>query len=519
MGSQNDLGSLPEHGPTSSDSHYDDESGANDLDHHSSYSYPSSSYHPPLYYSFPYNDASHNSSLSCASPYQSPYNPITPLQSPYQLSTGQSVTSAESRGRRLRSEGEDKNIPSNDGVRKLQCPSPSCASSFRRTSDLRRHIRTIHHVSTIYYCDVPSCSRNSRGFARKDKLTEHLRRVHPDKPVRHTEAATELEKAGEEAQTGALDDVNQRVTEEPSKKKPKPSSAVCPRLSCIFWKLDPIRWTGCGDMGYASIAALRVHLERKHRIFECGSCFQAFMNDIDRQKHKESTSHCSRCTSVFNRSDEVQKHLSTECGGLLRPAEKWRIQYRNHCGDGREYDHNPFWDMPETVEETGVSPELIVKLKETPLESAFEYLDRYDFQYTAWLSDMDQKAFGEEQVFTYPSVPYDVSTVTEAESLRRENKELKRKNCDLESRNKTLEGRIQVLCKTIERLLRFSGGVEHRPSGGISLEAESKVSSRDQGSLPRPSAAEAYSNPVDEFVNETTTSAVDDVYSDWLNLS
>ncbi|KAH8773095.1 hypothetical protein F5882DRAFT_410417 [Hyaloscypha sp. PMI_1271] len=70
------------------------------------------------------------------------------------------------------------NAPSPNSTRH-PCPHPHCHSTFARTGDLSRHAK-IHSPERHreYPCQEPGCGRNRRGFTRRDKLRDHVRRVH-----------------------------------------------------------------------------------------------------------------------------------------------------------------------------------------------------------------------------------------------------------------------------------------------------------------------------------------------------
>jgi hypothetical protein len=55
-----------------------------------------------------------------------------------------------------------------------QCPWPTCViqRSFRRKSDLLRHMESVHSGVRRFICDVPCCYT---AYSRKDKLTAHKR--------------------------------------------------------------------------------------------------------------------------------------------------------------------------------------------------------------------------------------------------------------------------------------------------------------------------------------------------------
>ncbi|TGO09531.1 hypothetical protein BTUL_0162g00080 [Botrytis tulipae] len=54
---------------------------------------------------------------------------------------------------------------------------PGCKiPGFKKLSDLRRHQRS--HEAPRFFCRVRTCKAYTRGFKRKDNLTQHRRRVH-----------------------------------------------------------------------------------------------------------------------------------------------------------------------------------------------------------------------------------------------------------------------------------------------------------------------------------------------------
>jgi hypothetical protein len=55
-----------------------------------------------------------------------------------------------------------------------QCPWPTCViqRSFRRRSDLPRHMESVHSGVRRFICHFPSCYK---AYSRKDKLTAHKR--------------------------------------------------------------------------------------------------------------------------------------------------------------------------------------------------------------------------------------------------------------------------------------------------------------------------------------------------------
>lgn len=62
--------------------------------------------------------------------------------------------------------------------RRYLCSAPNCSKRFIDAYNLERHERSVHQKQSLYFCSEPTCPRaasSGRGFARKDKLMEHLR--------------------------------------------------------------------------------------------------------------------------------------------------------------------------------------------------------------------------------------------------------------------------------------------------------------------------------------------------------
>jgi hypothetical protein len=70
---------------------------------------------------------------------------------------------------------------------RFKCRQPSCSGvTFKRIQDLKRHNNTHHsrHAGR-FWCPVDGCARSMKSggnpFPRKDKMIDHLERVHADK--------------------------------------------------------------------------------------------------------------------------------------------------------------------------------------------------------------------------------------------------------------------------------------------------------------------------------------------------
>jgi uncharacterized Zn-finger protein len=56
------------------------------------------------------------------------------------------------------------------------CPHSGCSKYYARKGDLTRHIATVHQYPSGFLCHFRHCPRSikGKGFARKDKLVDHL---------------------------------------------------------------------------------------------------------------------------------------------------------------------------------------------------------------------------------------------------------------------------------------------------------------------------------------------------------
>ncbi|KAJ4361911.1 hypothetical protein N0V83_010852 [Neocucurbitaria cava] len=66
----------------------------------------------------------------------------------------------------------------------FKCSIPECMEkTFGRWYDLRRHFNGAHTVEgEVYWCEVVGCARSALGggrpFPRKDKMNDHVRKIH-----------------------------------------------------------------------------------------------------------------------------------------------------------------------------------------------------------------------------------------------------------------------------------------------------------------------------------------------------
>ncbi|KAH7086517.1 hypothetical protein FB567DRAFT_528128 [Paraphoma chrysanthemicola] len=72
------------------------------------------------------------------------------------------------------------------GHDKYNCHIRGCSASFTRLADLKRHNGSRHNRERArFWCPVDGCERSmgqgGRAFPRKDKMVDHLERVHADK--------------------------------------------------------------------------------------------------------------------------------------------------------------------------------------------------------------------------------------------------------------------------------------------------------------------------------------------------
>jgi hypothetical protein len=81
-------------------------------------------------------------------------------------------------------------IINNDGDNeRYECPLPACTGkTFGRAAELKRHHVSCHdgfgNKKAQYWCPVSGCERSKTGdqgsFPRKDKMIDHLERMHKD---------------------------------------------------------------------------------------------------------------------------------------------------------------------------------------------------------------------------------------------------------------------------------------------------------------------------------------------------
>ncbi|KAH6875725.1 hypothetical protein BKA58DRAFT_127112 [Alternaria rosae] len=68
------------------------------------------------------------------------------------------------------------------GMLVFRCSAPSCiGKTFNRWQDFTRHYNGAHappDAGNMFWCTVPGCDRGVRSFPRKDKLDDHVRKVH-----------------------------------------------------------------------------------------------------------------------------------------------------------------------------------------------------------------------------------------------------------------------------------------------------------------------------------------------------
>ena len=63
----------------------------------------------------------------------------------------------------------------------IQCPERGCPESFRYAKDLRRHLNSNKHAALkSFFCPEASCEFFWNGSTRKDNITRHMRKKHPD---------------------------------------------------------------------------------------------------------------------------------------------------------------------------------------------------------------------------------------------------------------------------------------------------------------------------------------------------
>jgi len=156
--------------------------------------------------------------------------------------------------------------------------------TFNRRADFRRHMATAHNPDPPRYpCTIPGCPRASHGFPRKDKLNDHMAKVH------------------------------------------NPSTAVTSRKPTIF---------ACPEQGCARefdqradlLRHQRTHTDMSERPHKCGQCDKSFLYPKDLKRHEAThlgdqdqekpSFHCpvTSCEygpggSGFSRKDGMLRHM------------------------------------------------------------------------------------------------------------------------------------------------------------------------------------------------------------------
>lgn len=87
--------------------------------------------------------------------------------------------------KRIDAERTGRQIDNADAGRAFHCMHDPCfgqGAVFKRKADLERHIET-RHLCRLIDCEYPECHRRGDyGFARKERMIEHMRNVHKVHP-------------------------------------------------------------------------------------------------------------------------------------------------------------------------------------------------------------------------------------------------------------------------------------------------------------------------------------------------
>jgi hypothetical protein len=68
-------------------------------------------------------------------------------------------------------------------ISRVPCGFAWCGKTFTRSTDLKRHVDTVHFPKNWFWCPIPNCNRSfdcasPKPFPRKDKRNAHCRKVH-----------------------------------------------------------------------------------------------------------------------------------------------------------------------------------------------------------------------------------------------------------------------------------------------------------------------------------------------------
>ncbi|TGO22252.1 hypothetical protein BPAE_0176g00170 [Botrytis paeoniae] len=85
-----------------------------------------------------------------------------------------------------------------DEERPHRCTARGCnVRGFKKQTDLRRHQGI--HGNPLFFCPVTTCKAHTKGFKRKDNLTEHRKRVHDANAGAYDVRADDLKQASRAA--------------------------------------------------------------------------------------------------------------------------------------------------------------------------------------------------------------------------------------------------------------------------------------------------------------------------------
>ncbi|KXH35482.1 hypothetical protein CSAL01_01563 [Colletotrichum salicis] len=109
------------------------------------------------------------------------------------------------------------------------------------------------------------------------------------------------------------------------------------KFACPFYKHDPARYKShrtCVGPGWHEIHRMKEHIYRKHRVFTCTRCFEAFKSDGQLQDHLRAVVACSVRDKKTRKLDpsagldqDTEKHLRARATSKKDGVDKWYEVY------------------------------------------------------------------------------------------------------------------------------------------------------------------------------------------------
>ncbi|KAF7921224.1 uncharacterized protein EAE98_008650 [Botrytis deweyae] len=126
-----------------------------------------------------------------------------------------------------------------DEERPHRCTARGCnVRGFKKQTDLRRHQGI--HGNPLFFCPVTTCKSHTKGFKRKDNLTEHRKRVH-DAIARASAVLADDSKQASRAVSSEDEEMEDSISVQVPKNMQNGSMVDSPAKSFLLAKLVELR--------------------------------------------------------------------------------------------------------------------------------------------------------------------------------------------------------------------------------------------------------------------------------------